>query len=373
MSTELRHTPLHDEHLRLGARLVAFAGFELPIQYSGLVKEHHAVRKAAGIFDVSHMGELEVKGREAAALVNRVVTGDVARLSDGQALYTVACNDQGTILDDLIVYRRASDELLVVCNASNRAKMAAHFVSHGGPGAQVRDASDDYALIALQGPRAFSVWERAGGTPGLESSLPSFHHARAEVAGVPVLAARTGYTGEDGLELFVGPARARAVFTGLQEAGEPLGLLPAGLGARDTLRLEARLSLYGNDIDETTNPLEAGLGWVVKLEKPEFVGKAALLAIREAGLTRKLVGFEMTGRGIARHGYPLLDPSGNPVGTCTSGAPSPTLEKNIGLGYLPVTLGTVGSEMGVDCRGKRVPAVVVKTPFYRRSRGKDGR
>jgi len=309
------------------------------------------------------------------------VTGDLERVADGQALYTCACNERGTILDDLIVYRRAAHDLLVVCNASNRDKIVAHFRAHARPTASVRDASDDYALLALQGPKAFDVWRAAGGSAELESGLHSFHFRATEMAGIACSAARTGYTGEDGLELFVAPDRAEALATRLLEAGAPLGLVPVGLGARDTLRLEARLSLYGNDIDESTNPLEAGLGWIVKLEKADFVGKAALVAIRERGLTRKLIGFEMTGRGIARHGYPLLDADGTVersaeggrreqvVGVCTSGAPSPTLGKNIGLGYLPVSLSEPGTSLVVDCRGKPVDAVVVKTPFYRRNRG----
>lgn len=370
MTSDVKRTPIHPLYGELGARLVPFAGWEMPIQFSGISEEHRAVRERAGLFDVSHMGELEIRGPAASTLVNRLITNDVTRVADGQALYTCACNEQGTILDDLIVYRRSAEDLLIVCNASNRDKIAAHFGRFSAPDARVRDASDDYALLALQGPRAFAVLARAGSEPDLEQ-LPSFHFRSAVVGGIECTVARTGYTGEDGVELFVAPDRAAELFSRLLEAGAPEGVVPVGLGARDTLRLEARLSLYGNDIDETTNPIEAGLGWVVKLDKPDFIGKAALEKIVADGPQRKLVGFEMTGRGIARHGYPLLDAQGAPIGVCTSGAPSPTLGKNIGLGYVPAGMAAVGTPLLVDCRGKNVSAVVVRTPFYKRPRRKD--
>jgi aminomethyltransferase len=367
VSETLRRTPLYAEHVRLGARLVPFAGWEMPIQYGGISEEHHAVRKQAGLFDVSHMGELRVSGPGALALVDNLVTGDVTQVKDGQALYTCACNEGGTILDDLIVYRRRADEILIVCNASNRDKIVAHVSALATASARVEDVSEDYALLALQGPKAFDVLAAAGADPPFKA-LPSFHFTDGSIGGIACTAARTGYTGEDGVELFVPPAAAAALFVRLLEAGSAHGLSAVGLGARDTLRLEARLSLYGNEIDETTNPLEAGLGWIVKLDKPAFIGRSALLAVRAAGLTRRIVGFEMTGRGIARHGYPLCDASGKPVGVCTSGGPSPTLGKNIGLGYLPLGLSEVGTPILVDCRGKTISAVVVRTPFYRRPR-----
>lgn len=342
----------------------------MPIQYTGISEEHHAVRQRAGVFDVSHMGELEVRGANAVGWVNRLITGDLDKVRDGQALYTCACNEGGTILDDLIVYRRGADDVLVVCNASNREKIATHFARYAESGTQVRDASDEYALLALQGPKAFDVIEAAGGSSDLRS-LPSFHFKAATIGSIPCTVARTGYTGEDGVELFVEPGRAEALFVQLLEAGQAFGLAPVGLGARDTLRLESRLSLYGNDIDETTNPLEAGLGWIVKLDKPsDFLGKAALQRIQSEGLKRRLVGFEMVGRGVARHGYPLLGAEGDtPIGICTSGGPSPTLGKSIGLGYVPLGVAAVGSALRVDCRGKHVAAVVVRTPFYKRQRG----
>jgi aminomethyltransferase len=364
----LKRTPLFDEHKALGARLVPFAGYEMPIQYRGISAEHEAVRTRAGIFDVSHMGELEVRGAGALAAVNRLITNDLERVSDGQALYTCACNERGTILDDLIVYRFDPERILIVCNASNRDKIAPHVAENVAGRATFRDLSDETSLLALQGPRAIDVLARTEPSLDVRAELKPFRFREMSVAGVACVVARTGYTGEDGVEIFVANEHAAALFRRLLGGGRELGAEPIGLGARDTLRLEARLMLYGNDIDETTNPLEAGLSWVVKFHKSEFIGKAALEQVQAAGLSRKLVGFEMRGRGIARHGYPLLDTSGNAVGVCTSGSPAPTLGKSIGLGYVPVGLSSVGTPIGVDCRGKPVEAVVVETPFYKRSR-----
>jgi aminomethyltransferase len=368
VTEQLKRTPLWDEHQRLGARLVPFAGYQMPIQFRGIVAEHEAVRQRAGLFDVSHMGELHLLGRAATKVANSLVTNDLERVADGQAMYTCACNEQGTILDDLIVYRRSAEDILIVCNASNLSKISSHVATAAEGRCDYSDRSDEFALLALQGPQALQVLVRAGSSiDNPAQAIKSFHFVDGVVGGVPCTIARTGYTGEDGVELFVASPQAPVVFRALLEAGASLGLEPAGLGARDTLRLEARLCLYGNDIDETTNPFEAGLGWTVKLDKTEFVGRAALSSIKERGVTRKLVGFEMTGRGIARHGYPLLARDASPVGICTSGAPSPTLGKSIGLGYLPVSMSSIGSEFLVDCRGKQVGAVVVKTPFYKRS------
>jgi len=343
--------------------MVPFAGFEMPIQYTGIVDEHQAVRTGAGIFDVSHMGELSMSGEHAAAVVDYLVTNDTSKLVDGQAMYTCACNAEGTILDDLIVYRAARDKWLIVCNASNHDKMAAVFQQAAENHCEFKDQTDATALIALQGPKAFDVLDALGGDAAKLRELKSFHFRDAEIAGVHATAARTGYTGEDGVEIFCPWDDAPKIWDALATNGAK----PIGLGARDTLRLEARLSLYGNDIDETTNPIEAGLGWVTKLDKAMFVGKEALAAIKAAPLTRKLVGFETTGRGIARHGYPLKDAGGKVVGVCTSGSPGPTVGKNIGLGYLPTELTAIGTKFLVDCRGKDVEAVVVKTPFYKRA------
>ena len=365
---ELRRTSLHDEHKALGGRLVPFAGWEMPIQYAGITEEHRAVRGAAGLFDVSHMGELELTGEHAGAVVDYLVTNDAKKLSDGQAMYTCCLDERGMILDDLIVYRKEARRWLVVCNASNRAKIRAHFERACEHHCGFRDLSDETALIALQGPKAAEILALAGEDAAACGALRSFHFRGATVGGAPVTAARTGYTGEDGFELFCRWEDAPAVWRALLGAGRDRGIAPVGLGARDTLRLEARLSLYGNEIDETTDPFEAGLGWVVKMEKGDFVGRSALEAIKARGVARKLVGFEMVGRGIARHGYPLKDAQGQAVGVCTSGGPGLTVGKNIGLGYLPVSMAAVGTSFLVDCRGKDVEAVVAPVPFYKRGR-----
>jgi aminomethyltransferase len=363
----VRRTSLYDEHVKLGARLVPFAGWEMPVQYTGIVDEHQAVRTACGLFDVSHMGELELRGEYAGAVVNYLITNDASKLEDGQALYTCACNAKGTILDDLIVYRASSDRYLIVCNASNREKMAEVFRRAAENHCDFDDRSDATALIALQGPKAFEVLAGAGAEAARLATLKPFHFREAVVANVRCTVARTGYTGEDGVEIFCPWNDAPALWRQLMELGKSVGIKPIGLGARDTLRLEARLSLYGNDIDETTNPIEAGLGWVVKMEKGDFVGREALESLAKP-TPRKLVGFEMLGRGIARHGYPLQDMAGKVVGVCTSGSPGPTVGKSVGLGYLPTSMSDVGTKFQVDCRGKSIEAVVAKTPFYKRNK-----
>lgn len=365
----LKRTPLYEEHKAAGARLVPFAGWEMPVQYSGIVDEHNAVRNAVGLFDVSHMGEIMVEGPRALALVGSLVTNDVENLVDGQARYTVCCNERGTILDDLIVYRIAADKVLIVCNASNREKIFAHVKNTIGDRVKVTDVSDETALIAVQGPKTNELLKLAG-AEGRVLELPPFHFTDTTLANVRCTVARTGYTGEDGVEIFCPPADAPRLWRTLLELGKPLGAKPAGLGARDTLRLECKMALYGNDIDETTNPFEAGLGWTVKLDKGDFVGREALKAIQAKGLSRKLVGFEMTERAIARHGYWVIDEAGNKIGEVTSGSPSPTLGKNIGLAYVPVELSKPGTPLKIKDpqRGRVAAAVVVKTPFYKRAR-----
>jgi aminomethyltransferase len=307
----LRKTSLHDRHVRAGARMVPFTGWDMPVQYTGIVDEHQAVRTACGLFDVSHMGELELSGEHAGAVVDYLVTNDASKLTDGQAMYTCACNEEGTILDDLIVYRAAQDRWLIVCNASNREKMSAHFRKAAEDHCEFADKSDGIALIALQGPRAFDVLDKAGADAAKLRELSSFHFRDAVIANVRCTAARTGYTGEDGVEIFCAWDDAPALWDQLMELGRPFGLKPAGLGARDTLRLEARLSLYGNDIDETTNPLEAGLGWVVKLDKAMFVGKEALA--KDEGRSPPPQAGRLRGdraRASHEHGYPLRDLDG---------------------------------------------------------------
>ena len=340
----------------------------MPVQYTGIVDEHQAVRTAAGLFDVSHMGELALRGEFSGHVVDYLVTNDAKKLAVGQAMYTCACNEHGFILDDLIVYRRAPDDWLVVCNASNVAKISAHFARAAHGHCEFEDRSDRTALMALQGPRAFDVLAGAGGDGAELSSLGSFRLRDARLGSVPCMIARTGYTGEDGVEIFCGWDDAPAVWRALVAAGTPLGLRPVGLGARDTLRLEARLALYGNDIDEEHDPIEAGLGWVVKLDKDDFIGKSALAEIKERLPVRKLVGFEMVGRGIARHGYVLRNLDEEEVGVCTSGSPGPTVGKNIGLGYVPSAMSRIGTRLYCDCRGKNVEAMVCATPFYKRAK-----
>jgi aminomethyltransferase len=366
VSETLRETSLTNEHRALGARLVPFAGWTMPVQYAGIKKEHEAVRRRAGLFDVSHMGEILVEGPSAVAAVDRLITNDLSKLQVGCALYTVCCNEVGRILDDLIVYRLEDEKVLVVCNASNRDKIVAHFAKNLRLETPWNDVSDAWALLALQGPNAAAIMKDLG-SPRDVLELPYLHVTRARLAGVDLWAARTGYTGEDGFELFCASEDAVSLWRGLLAAGEPHGLQPAGLGARDTLRLESGLMLYGNDISEETHPFEAGLGWVVKLDAGDFIGRDALRAIKAAGLKRKLVGFEMTGHGIARHGYPIVA-DGASVGEVTSGSPGPTVGRNIGLGYVPLTLGKPGTTLGIQIRGKVVDAVVVRTPFYKRKR-----
>ncbi len=345
-----------------------FAGWELPVQYAGVVEEHRAVRERAGLFDVSHMGELFFRGPGAQALLDSLVTNDVGKLPIGKALYACGCNEQGTILDDLIVYHVAPEEFLVVCNAGNLDKMSAHFGKHVQGRCSYRDESAETVLLALQGPKAPEVLAQAGGSPEL-LSLPRFGVARGKVGPFEPLVARTGYTGEDGFELFLPSAQGVALWDRLLEAGKDVGIQPVGLGARDTLRLEAALRLYGNDLDETTDPWETGLGWTVKLEGREFLGRSALVERKQRGPSRKLVGIEMVGRGIARHGYPVVDPAstGIVIGQVTSGSPAPSLGRNIGLAFVPPERAAVGSQLAVDIRGKAIEAKVVPLPFYKRA------
>ncbi len=364
-------TPLQDRHVELGAKMVPFAGYTMPLQYSGLVAEHKAVRTAAGLFDVCHMGELRVTGARAVDYVNYLVTNDLSRVSVGQAMYSCACYENGTVVDDLIVYRIADDNLLIVCNASNRKKVVQHFEAFlpRFAGVKLNDESDDTALLALQGPKALELLGRLETSlEHIENHLRPFRFMSGQLVGRTVTIARTGYTGEDGVEIFCNNDDAGALWDLLLEGGRSEGLLPAGLGCRDTLRLEARLSLYGQELDEETTPLEAGLGWTVKLDKADFLGKAKLVEQDQGALSRRIIGFEMLGRGSARPGYLLVDPSGKVVGKCTSGGPSPTLGKAIGLGFLPLSMVEVGTEFFVDCRGKSIPARVTPTPFYRRSK-----
>ncbi len=360
----LRRTPLHELHVAAGARMVEFGGWEMPLQYQGIVAEHRAVRSSVGLFDVSHMGEVALLGPRAAEAVQRVVTNAVGKLADGAAMYTVMCYPDGGIVDDCIVYRRAQGDFMVVVNASNAGKDLAWMQENAGRLAEVVDESDATGLIAVQGPDAVALVAKLADID--VAAVKRFHFARASVAGVPCLACRTGYTGEDGFELACPADRAPALWSALVAAGGT----PIGLGARDTLRLEARLCLYGNDIDQTTTPLEAGLGWVVKLDAGDFIGREALARQKAEGVKRSLVGFRIDGRGIARHGYAIVDrarPSDQQViGQVTSGTTGITVGGAIGMGYVPVASAAPGSELTIDCRGKDVAARVVKGAFYQR-------
>jgi aminomethyltransferase len=344
--------------------MVEFAGWNMPVQYAGVLEEHAAVRERAGLFDVSHMGEVVFRGADALASLQRLFTNDLAKCADGQAQYGCLCREDGGIVDDVVVYRRAADDLLVCVNAGNRQKDFAWLHGHA-TGAEVANESDDWAQLALQGPLAPQILQRL--TAVRLGGVGTYRFTNGDVAGVPCLIARTGYTGEDGFELFCPAGEAVRLWDALLEAGAPEGLRPCGLGARDSLRLEMAYRLYGSDMDESTTPLEAGLAWVVKLDKGEFVGREALRRQKEAGVGRKLVGFVLTEPGIARHGYPVLQ-GGKPVGTVTSGTKSPSLGTSVGLAYVPAALAAEGSTFGVEIRGRPVAARVVKTPFYSRTK-----
>jgi len=371
----LRRTPLYDCHRELGARMVGFAGWEMPVQYTGVIEEHRAVRGAAGLFDVSHMGEVRVRGAGAESFLQGLTPNDVAQLVPGRAHYSGLLTERGTYVDDLLIYRLAPDDFLVVVNASNAERDLAWIREHGPdraasapadtPAVDVADEGDRFALLALQGPRALAILEPLA-SPGI-SGLRYYGFLRGEVAGVPAILSRTGYTGEDGFELYLEPAGAPEVWRRLLAAGAPHGLVPAGLGARDTLRLEAAMALYGHEIDERTTPLEAGLSWVVKLGKGDFLGRAALAEQSERGVAKTLVGFTVEGRGIARQGHGVLS-EGKAVGEVTSGTWSPTLEKAIGMAYVPPALAAPGTPLELDVRGRTLAAVVVELPFYHRKK-----
>jgi aminomethyltransferase len=349
--------------------MVPFAGWEMPIQYAtGIVTEHRAVRGAAGLFDLSHMGELYFRGPGARATLDRLVSSDIAGLEPGQARYGLLCTERGTIVDDVIVYRLEPETYLMVVNAANVAKDRAHVDRHVPKDVELEDASMDTALIAIQGPRASVILASVTDLEIREATiedLAPFGVVAARVAGARAHVARTGYTGEDGFEVFVPWERATGPWSRLLAAGEALGLIPVGLGARDTLRLEARYSLYGNEIDETTDPIEAGLGWTCKLDK-DFIGRDAIARAKERGPARKLVGLVVDG-GVARHGHAVVH-EGREAGHVTSGTFGPAVGMNIALAYVPVALAKIGTELGVRIRDRDVPARVVRTPFYKREK-----
>jgi aminomethyltransferase len=360
-----KRTPLYDRHLQLSAKVIDFGGWAMPVQYTGIVDEHTTVRERVGLFDVSHMGEALLEGPGAAEVAQRLVTNDLGKLKDGGAMYTVACLPSGGIVDDCIVYRQSATSFLIVINASNIAKDLGWFRENNRPGCTISDLSDETGLIAVQGPEAVALLSSL--SPDRLGEVTPFTFVATSVASRRVKAARTGYTGEDGFELFCAAPDTAAVWDALVEGAKAHGGKPIGLGARDTLRLEARLCLYGNDIDEEHSPLQAGLAWVVKGKG--YIGETALEAERARGVERRLVGFVMKERGIARHGYTIHAPSDGPaIGVVTSGTTGPTVGAAIGMGYVPAQLSEPGQSMYVDCRGKRVRAEIVKGPFYKRSR-----
>jgi aminomethyltransferase len=361
----LKRTPLYERHRDLGARLVEFGGWEMPVQYTSILDEHRAVREHAGLFDVSHMGEIQVTGRDALPWLRRTITNDPADLDVGQAQYTMLCYPSGGVVDDLIIYRVDEESYLLVVNASNTDKDFAWLQEHVEGAVTLENVSDERGLLALQGPAAESILQRL--TDVDLAKLGYYHVTPGDVAGIPGLIARTGYTGEDGFEIMVAADRVGELWDALLTAGADAGLMPAGLGARDTLRLEAAMPLYGHELDAETNPLEAGLGYFVKLDKPDFIGRDALVEAKTHGLERKLIGFEVLGRGIARQGYPIRH-AGETVGNVTSGTYAPYLERAIGMGFVRPELTAPGTEIRVMVRDRPVPAEIVKRPFYRRQR-----
>ncbi len=366
-TTQLKRTPLYEQHKALGAKLVEFNGWEMPVQYSSILEEHEAVRTRVGLFDVSHMGEFKIEGPGAEAFLQYLVPNDVSRLAVHQALYTQLCRPNGNTIDDLLIYHLADNEYMMVVNAGNIDKDFAWVQEQAKnfKDVNVINQSDTTALLALQGPKAQEILQ-----PLTEVDLASiryYHFEPGVVDGINCIISRTGYTGEDGFELYCAPVDAPKLWNDLLAAGKPYGLLPAGLGARDTLRMEAGYCLYGHELTEETNPLEAGLGWSVKLKKGDFIGRDALLKAKEQGLKRKLVGIEMLERGVPRGGYTVYVDD-QPAGVLTSGGPGPGVHKNIGMGYVDVAYANPGQAVQIDIRGKKTAAQIVALPFYKRQK-----
>ena len=363
MTEKLKRTPVYDAHVRAGAKLVPFAGYEMPVQYpAGIIAEHKTVRERVGLFDVSHMGELDVRGGDALGFIQYLTTNDASRLAIGQAQYSAICNEDGGVIDDCIVYR-FDDHYMVVVNASNRERDSEHMSAFAERfGTTLTDRSDEVGLLALQGPRAQRVLEQLTDTQ--LNAIAYYHFAEGVVDGVPAVISRTGYTGEDGFELYLPADHTEQVWNHLLAVGDEEGILPIGLGARDSLRLEMGYILHGNDLDDRRTPLEAGLGWVTKLDKGDFIGRAALQKQKAEGVREKLVGFVLQERGFPRHGYEVrID--GEPSGEVTSGGHSPMLEQGIGLAYVSADASKVGTELEIMVRDKPVPAEIVRPPFYK--------
>lgn len=362
----LNRTPLYETYKQSGAKLIDFGGWELPVQFSSIKEEHEAVRTKAGLFDVSHMGEIAVKGSESLAFLQKVMTNDVSALTDGKAQYTAMCYDNGGTVDDLLIYKKKDDEYLLVVNAANIQKDVEWLQKHLNGDVELTNVSDDIALIALQGPLAQKVLQKL--TKEDLTEIKFFHFKdHVELNGVKALVSRTGYTGEDGFELYCEKDGAAALWTAILEAGKEEGVLPCGLGARDTLRFEANLPLYGQELSKDITPIEAGIGFAVKTNKADFIGKEILKEQKENGAPRKLVGLEMIDKGIPRHGYEVFVGE-EKIGEVTTGTQSPTLKKNVGVALLQSEFSSLGTEVEVQIRQKRLKAKVAATPFYKRSK-----
>jgi aminomethyltransferase len=361
----LKHTPLYQKHLNLKAKMVPFAGFVMPVQYSGIIDEHNCVRTKVGLFDVSHMGEIIVRGPDSISFLNKHTPNDVSRLVPQKIQYSCLITPQGTFVDDLLVHCFSDDHYFLCVNASNTDKDFQWLLDHKEGNVEIINKSAEYYQLALQGPKAQSILR-----PLVDidlSTIKYYWFTQGKVRGKKAIISRTGYTGEDGFEIYGDPVDGPYIWDGIMDAGEREGIQPIGLGARDTLRLEASMPLYGNDIDDTTTVLEADLQWIVKFDKGNFLGKAVLEKQLKEGIKKKLVGFEMIAPGIARHGYKAFY-EGKEVGWITSGTHAPFIRKNIGLAYLPPELGKVGSQFTVEIRGKEIPAKVMPTPFYKRNK-----
>jgi len=358
----IKKTALYDLHAQHRGKLVEFAGYWMPVQYRGIIDEHRKVRASVGVFDVSHMGEFEICGKDALEFLQRMTINDVSKLAEYQAQYSALCYPDGGIIDDVIVYRWL-DHYMMIVNASNIEKDFNWLKQHATSDLGLIDKSDEYSLLAVQGRNAPATLQKL--TNLNLADIKYYWFASGEMAGVPAFISHTGYTGEDGFEIGFAASHSEKIWNAIFEAGKEFGIEPIGLGARDTLRLEMKYCLYGNDIDHTTNPLEAGLGWITKLDKGDFIGREAMAKMKAAGIRRKLVGFETEGKNIARHGYPILK-DGAPIGHVTSGTFSPSLEKSLGLGYVASAYSVVGTEFTIDIRGRVAGARIVKTPFYQR-------
>lgn len=364
----LKKTPLNEVHRNLGGKMVDFGGWDMPVQYpAGVIAEHLATREKAGLFDVSHMGEIHVDGADAIPFVNSITTNDVTKLVDGQAHYSALTNERGGVIDDLLVYRFSEDKLFLVVNAGTQDNDWDWISSkRGNFNVDLRHASVDYCQIAIQGPKATGILQRLTKTD--LSAIKYYHFTTGEVDGVSSIISRTGYTGEDGFEIYADASKAVQLWNKMLETGNGEGILPCGLAARNTLRLESAMSLYGHELSEDISPLEANLGWICKLGKADdFIGKSALIKLKDEGLERKLIGFEMTEPGIARDGFPIFI-EGEKLGFVSSGSPAPYLKKNIGLGFVPIEFANIGQEIKIEVRGKLLSAVVVPTPFYKREK-----